>query len=242
MAMIATRELSVLQRLKSASMELQSGEMTGVIGPNGAGKSTLINAIAGVEPFSGELLLDGRHCDSYSHQERAQLIGLLPQLPECAWSLTVRDVVSLGRIPWGDEDSEMIQQAIEWTEISHLASRQINELSGGERARVWFARVLAGQPRVLLADEPVASLDIHYQLAMLELLKRYASEGNVVLVALHDLSLAARYCDRLCLMNSGTIVEDGTPEQVLKPEVISSVFNVTVDINLQGKSSYVLPV
>jgi iron complex transport system ATP-binding protein len=239
--MITLRELCVDQRVKDANLQLHPGELIGLIGPNGAGKSTLINAIAGIETYTGELLLNERHIDTYTYLERAQRIGLLPQLPECAWSLSVTDVVSLGRIPWGDEDSEMIQQAIKWAEIEHLALRQINELSGGERARVWFARVLAGQPRVLLADEPVASLDIHYQLSMLELLKRYAQEGNVVVVAIHDLSLAARYCDRLCLMDHGNIIENGTPEQVLRPEIISAVFNVKVEINLHGTTPYVLP-
>ncbi len=241
MVMIRVDQLCVDHRVLNTSLELHQGELVGLIGPNGAGKSTLINAIAGIEAFSGELQLNQQPINNWSDLERARHIGLLPQLPECAWSLSVFDVVSLGRIPWGDDDYEMIHQAMQWAEIEHLATRPVNELSGGERARVWLARVLAGQPQVLLADEPIASLDIHYQLVILDQLKRYANEGHAVLVAIHDLSLASRYCDKLYLMDQGRIISTGTPQQVLDPEVLSATFNVAIEVNLNGTTPYVLP-
>jgi iron complex transport system ATP-binding protein len=168
-----------------------------LIGPTGAGKSTLLNALGGTEHYTGEFLIDGREARTFTPEGRARRIGLQPQAVASVWSLPVAEVVALGRMPWGDENPGIVSQAMTLAEVDSLAHRRVDELSGGEQARVWLARALAGRPRVLLADEPIASLDLHYQLAVMGILRDYAQDVNGVVLALHDLSLAARYCDRI---------------------------------------------
>ncbi len=241
MALISAHKLTVESRLKNASVELHAGEVLGLIGPNGAGKSTLLNALAGIVESEGDIHINDSPADSFDSKHRAQLVGLLPQAVNSAWSINVTDVVELGRLPWGDNDATAIQQAIESAGIQEFSQRKIDTLSGGERARVWLARVLAGQPKILLADEPIANLDIHYQIAVMDVLKKYADEKHGVIVAIHDLSLAARYCDRLCLMNQGEIVAIGTPEEVLKPKLLTDTFGIAVDVNLTHNPPIVFP-
>ena len=241
MALISTHKLTVDTRLKNASVELHAGEVLGLIGPNGAGKSTLLNALAGIVASEGEIHINDCSADSFDSRHRAQLVGLLPQAVNSAWSINVTDVVELGRLPWGDNDAAAIQQAIEQSGIEEFSLRKIDTLSGGERARVWLARVLAGQPEILLADEPIANLDIHYQIAVMDVLKQHTDEDHAVIVAIHDLSLAARYCDRLCLMNQGEIVAIGTPEEVLKPKLLTDTFGIAVDVNLTHNPPIVFP-
>ena len=240
MALIETHKLSVDTRLKSVSFNLENGEMLGLIGPNGAGKSTLLNSLAGLVPTVGTINLNGNDFDSFTPKQRARIIGLQPQTVSSAWSIRVSDVVALGRIPWGDNDTHIIQQAMLRTGVTDFAHREIDHLSGGERARVWLARVLAGQPEALLVDEPVANLDIHYQLAVMDVLKHYADEGHGVIVAIHDLSLAARYCNRLCLLHQGKLVALGTPAEVLTESLLQSVYGVAVDVELDREPPVVL--
>jgi len=241
MVLIEAKSLSVGQRVNSVSLSLNKGEVLGLLGPNGAGKSTLLNALAGLEKKSGSLLVDGQDDATLTPNSRARFIGLLPQSMQSTWSLSVTDIVSLGRIPWGDRDSEAINMALSRAQIECFIDRKVDELSGGERARVWLARVLAGQPKVLLADEPIASLDIHYQLSVMNVLRAYAQEGHGVVVAMHDLSLAARYCDRVCLMNKGELVALGNPQEVLTEPLLSSVYQVPVDVDLQRTPPVILP-
>jgi len=241
MDMITMSDLSINDRVKNASLTLNSGEVLGIIGPNGAGKSTLLKAIAGVEKFTGELYLKQRAFEDFTAKERARIVGYLPQTVNSVWSLKVEDIVTLGRIPWGDENRQMVQKAMDDAAISHFAKRDINELSGGERARVWLARVLAGEPQMLLADEPVSSLDIHYQIEVMELLKSFARQGNSVMVAIHDLSLAARYCDRLCLIKDGEVIKLGDPIDVLTEEILTDAFQVPVFADLQANPPVILP-
>ena len=241
MALISTQNLTVETRLKNASIELYPGEVLGLIGPNGAGKATLLNALAGIIENEGKITINESSADSFDSRHRAQLVGLLPQSVNSAWSINVTDIVELGRLPWGDNDPTAIQQAITQSGIEEFSSRKIDELSGGERARVWLARVLAGQPKILLADEPIANLDIHYQIAVMDVLKQYADENHGVIVAIHDLSLAARYCDRLCLMNQGKIVATGKPEEVLEPALLTNTFGIAVDVNLAHNPPIVFP-
>lgn len=241
MALITLHDLSVDTRIKDANLELHTGEMLGLIGPNGAGKSTLLNTVAGIVEYDGEIHINNRATSTFDSKHRAQQVGLLPQSVNSAWSINVSDVVELGRLPWGDNNSTAIQQAIESAGVQEFSQRKVDELSGGERARVWLARVLAGQPKVLLADEPIANLDIHFQIAVMDVLKNYANEEHGVIVAIHDLSLAARYCDRLCLMNQGEIVATGKPEEVLIPELLSKTFGIAVDVNLTHNPPIVYP-
>ncbi len=241
MALISTQSLSVDTRLKNISMQLQRGEVLGLIGPNGAGKSTLLKTLAGLESFSGEIMLEANKIDAYSSSERARLIGLQPQMVDSTWPISVEEVVALGRTPWHDRDEAAIQQAMQMAGVTEFAERTIEHLSGGERARVWLARVLAGQPQALLVDEPVANLDIHYQLSVMNVLKEYAANNNGVIVALHDLSLAARYCDKLCLLKNAECVAQGSAAEVLTESLLHSVYQVEVEVDLNRQPPVVLP-
>ena len=241
MALISAHDLCVGSRLKAASFELHPGEVLGLIGPNGAGKSTLLNALAGIEKNGGEIHINGQDVRVLSSKQRAQHIGLHPQTVNSAWSIKVQDVIELGRLPWGDENIDAINNAIDKTGIREFIERKVDELSGGERARVWLARVLAGTPQILLADEPIANLDIHYQLEVMNVLKKYAQDDHGVIVAIHDLSLAARYCERLCLMDKGKIIALGTVAEVLNPELLSNTYGINVSVNLDHEPPIVLP-
>jgi ABC-type cobalamin/Fe3+-siderophores transport system ATPase subunit len=240
MALMSIDNLTVEQRLFDASLEIHEGEVLGLIGPNGAGKSTLLNAIAGLIPRSGRISLGGQDLEQLDSLQRARQIALQPQFIESVWALSVHDIVSMGRLPWGDCDQSIIGEVMQRANITSFADRHVDELSGGERARVWLARVLANQPLVLLVDEPVANLDIHYQQEVMQILLDYARAGHAVMIAIHDLSLAARYCDRLCLMDNGKVVMTDTINAVLCGEVLSPVFNVEVYVNLENQPPVVL--
>ncbi|MCK4743607.1 MAG: ABC transporter ATP-binding protein [Sulfuriflexus sp.] len=241
MALISTQSLTVDERVKGLSVELHRGEVLGLIGPNGAGKSTFLHALVGLEKYTGKIESDGIDLIGFSRTQRARLIGLQPQTVSSAWPISVADVVTLGRLPWGDEDGDAIDHAMKLADINDFSDRRVDHLSGGERARVWLARVLAGQPQVLLADEPVANLDIHFQLSVMDVLKNYAAQDHGVIVALHDLSLAARYCDKLCLLKDGECVAIGSPAEVLTESLLHSVYGVEVDIDLNRSPPVVLP-
>jgi iron complex transport system ATP-binding protein len=240
MALMSIESLSVERRLFGASLELHEGEVLGLIGPNGAGKSTLLNAITGLLPRSGRISLGGQDLEQIDSLQRARQIALQPQFIESVWALSVHDIVSMGRLPWGDSDQSIIRAVMQQANIGAFADRHVDELSGGERARVWLARVLANQPVVLLVDEPVANLDIHYQQEVMQILLDYARAGHAVVIAIHDLSLAARYCDRLCLMDNGSIVKTDTIEAVLNNDTLSSVFKVEVYVDLDNQPPVVL--
>lgn len=233
MALIEASGLSVDTRLKAVGLTVQSGEMLGLIGPNGAGKTTLLHCLAGIEPCQGEVHLQNTPLEQFSVQQRARQIGLLPQRCQSAWALSVRDIVGLGRLPWGDESNEQVEWAAHQTGVTQWLDQPVDKLSGGEQARVWLARVLAGNPQLLLADEPLASLDLYYQCRVLELLRSYAQEARGVIVALHDLAQAARYCDRLCMLHQGQVYAQGTPEQVLTVENLRAVYQVEASVDLQ---------
>ncbi|THF58652.1 ABC transporter ATP-binding protein [Pseudothauera rhizosphaerae] len=235
MALIDVRGLDLPPRLAGVSFSLEAGEMLGVIGPNGSGKSTLLHCLAGLLPCRGGIDFDGRPADALPPRQRARSIGLLPQTCDSAWSLSVEDVVALGRLPWDDRDEGAMRLAMQQTGVEAFRHRKVDHLSGGERARVWLARVLAGRPRLLLADEPIASLDLYHQRSVMETLRRYADAGNGVVIAIHDFSLAARYCDRLCLMHGGRLDAFGTPAEVLTENRLTRVFRVPVHVDLAAR-------
>lgn len=237
---MALKQLSVAGRLNPFNLELQAGEVLGLIGPNGAGKSTVLNAIAGSLEYEG--LIKFRHKDikDYSAREKAQKLALQPQFVESVWSVSVHDIVSMGRIPWGDTDQSIIAEAMRLANIEPFAQRPVNQLSGGEQARVWLARVIANQAEVLLVDEPVANLDIHYQQEVMQLLSDYARQGHSVMIALHDLSLAAKYCSRLCLLKDGNMVKMGQVQQVLTPSIINDCYKVDIHIDLASDPPVVI--
>ena len=240
MAVISIKNLSVDSRLHSIDLDLKEGEVLGLIGPNGAGKSSLLSALAGLLGYTGQVEFKGNDLNSLSATEKARGIALQPQFVESAWALSVHDVVSLGRLPWGDCDQDIIKSAMLQARVTELAKRHVDELSGGEKARVWLARVLANQADVLLVDEPVANLDIHYQQDVMRLLTDYARSGHAVIIAIHDLSLAAKYCDRVCLLDKTEMVKIGTVDEVFTEQILSTVFNTEVFINLQAEPPVVL--
>lgn len=233
--------LRVDARLADISFQLQAGEMLGLIGPNGAGKSTLLNCLANLQPYQGSVLFDGHAVTTLPVRERARKIGFLPQAGASAWALRVADVVALGRLPWGDTDARAMQNAVELSGIETLLSRTVDQLSGGEQARVWLARVLAGEPEIVLADEPIASLDLFYQRNIMASLRRYASAGRAVVLAIHDLGFAVRYCDRLCLLKNGRVHALGLPSDVLTEARVYEVFGVETEIDLQANPPRIIP-
>jgi iron complex transport system ATP-binding protein len=219
--------------VEDAALALARGRLTALVGPNGAGKTTLVRALAGLLAAEGRVELEGRPLATYSPRERARRIAYLPQGHVFHWPMSVAAVVALGRhphadafAPLSDADRAAVARALAATAVEPLAARSITTLSGGERARVALARALATQAPVLLADEPTLSLDPRQQLVVMELLARVARDGGAVLAILHDLTLAARFADRVLMMQHGRIVADGTPAEVLTPERIGAAFAV----------------
>ncbi|MXP46295.1 ATP-binding cassette domain-containing protein [Altererythrobacter luteolus] len=222
--------LGIRGRLEPLSVMFEEGQVTAICGPNGAGKSTLLAALAGlIETASGKAVLDGEDLKNRLPRERAQHIGYLPQDGETAWDVSVRNLVSLGRLPYGDEAPEMVDAALEALGLKAHANRPVSTLSGGEKARALLARVLAGQPRWVLADEPLAALDIGHQQALLSYLRQTAAAGTGVIMVLHDLSLAMNHADRVLVLDRGKLAADGAPENALATGVVERVWNVSAN-------------
>lgn len=221
------RGLAVPDRLAGVTLALEPGTITAICGPNGAGKSTLLQAMAGlIEPQGGEVQLGETALAAMTQRERARAIGYLPQAAEIAWDVPVRSLVALGRMPHGDSREEPVDAALAALDLVDLAGRRAQMLSGGETARVLLARVLAGQPKWILADEPLAALDLAHQLALLSRLRAAADAGAGVVLVLHDLALAMNHADRAVVLDKGRIAADGRCESALAAEVIERVWSV----------------
>jgi iron complex transport system ATP-binding protein len=219
--------------VEQADVTLHAGELVALVGPNGAGKTTLIRALAGLLPADGEIMLGERRLETMTGRERARAVAYLPQGHVFHWPMQVGAIVALGRHPHMDPfsapspaDRAAVRHAMQRTAIEAFASRPVTTLSGGERARVALARALATEAPLLLADEPTASLDPRHQLVVMELLRRAARDGGAVLAILHDLTLAARFADRVLVMDNGRIVADGVPGEALSPQRVAEIFGV----------------
>ena len=220
--------------LSGVSLGAGQGELVGLIGPNGAGKSTLLRAISGALGHSdGVVRLEGKDIDTLSSREVASTLALVPQIAPYTHGFTAIELVLMGRYPHlgrfqieGSEDRSIARDAMRMTETEQFDERTLDTLSGGERQRVFVSRALAQQPRILLLDEPTSNLDVLHQLKVLDLVRELVDDGLSAIAAIHDLNLAARYCDRLVLLRHGRVLAEGTPAEVLSPDTIESAFGV----------------
>lgn len=226
---LEAKGLALEGRLGGVDCTLQPGAITAICGPNGAGKSSLLEALAGLLSLDGGAVeLDGENIASLLPRERAKHLGYLPQEHEIAWDVPVRRLVELGRMPHGDRLAGPVDAALDALDITAQADRRAQSLSGGETARVLLARVLAGQPRWILADEPLAALDIAHQLELLRHLRAEADRDTGVVLILHDLAHAMNHADRVIVLHEGRIAADGPPQQALSPELIAQCWRVAV--------------
>ena len=219
--------------VRDITFKVMPGEIVGLIGPNGCGKSTIIRALSRIIPLrSGKIFLDGKDISRLPRQELARLLGVVPQMPLLPNAFTAFEIVLMGRNPHlglfqyeGEKDLAIAWRAMERTATQSLAQRRIGELSGGEIQRIVIARVLAQEPKSILLDEPTANLDISHQVEILDLIKNLCLTNKLtVVIALHDLNLAAQYCDRLLLINNGRVHAEGTPREVINPQNIKEVY------------------
>lgn len=225
------------QALSGVSLSVRAGEYLGVIGPNGSGKSTLLRAMAGaVRPSAGRVRLDGRDVSDFKGRELARRLAVVPQDGEVSFDFSLLDVVLMGRSPRlgrfqreGEGDLAVAERVLERTNLLDLAGQPVGALSGGERQRAMIARALAQETDVLFLDEPTAHLDINFQVEILHLVARENREnGKTVVVVLHDLNLAAEFCDRLVMLSGGEVFADGSPDEVITAENVQSVYGSAV--------------
>jgi len=238
--------------VEAIDVTLRSGEWLSLVGANGSGKSTLLRLLSRIlKPQNGAVLLSGRDIHTLSPTAVARQLALLPQQQTLPSGLTVEQLVSLGRSPhqpWWQwdldaEGRERVGRALEWTEIVADRDRPVAELSGGERQRAFLALALAQNPRVLLLDEPTTFLDIHYQLQLLDLLKRLNRQRELsIITVLHDINLAARYCDRIALLRKGRLWAIGTPAEALTPDNLRAVFEVEVEVVSTSFGRQIFPI
>ena len=222
------------QLLDRVDLCAAQGQFVGVIGPNGAGKSTLLRALSNVLRYeAGSVRLEGADLDSLSARRVAEILALVPQIAPYTQGFTAFELVLMGRYPHlgrfqveGKADDRIARDAMRLTETDSFETRTLETLSGGERQRVFLARAMAQQPRILLLDEPTSNLDILHQLKLLTLVRQLVDDGLTAVAAIHDLNLAARYCDQLVLLADGRVVTEGAPEEVLTPATIASAFGV----------------
>ena len=239
--MLSAKQLEVKRGSKTIlhdiNLSLVSGQITGVLGSNGAGKSTLLAALCGeLTPTQGEVMFAASPLADWDNQQRAQHLAVLPQTSTLNFGFTVQQVVAMGRLPYTTGqavDQQIIEQVLHQVDATNLAERNYLQLSGGERQRVHLARVLAqlmpaSGRQVLLLDEPTSMLDPLHQHSTLQAVRAFAEQGGAVLVILHDLNLAARYCDQLLLLDQGQIVIQGSPAEVLTAQRVEQVFGLEV--------------
>ncbi len=237
--------------LKAVDLKIKRGELIGLIGPNGAGKSTLLKLMMKIwKPTEGSITLNDKNLEEWTQNRLAKQLAYLPQNLMIESAFSCKEVVMMGRYAHlkrfereSKEDALIVQKAMAQTKTTQLSERLITELSGGERQRVLLARTLAQEAKLILLDEPTANLDPHYQLDLLNRIESLVEKGLTVMMAIHDLGLAARYARRLVLLHQGRIVADGLPEVVLMPQHLKSVYGIEAEISRHPKTGWlsVLP-
>ncbi len=251
-AFFEVRELAVhigsTAILQNISLAFNEGQVTALLGHNGSGKSTLLKSLARQIPAcAGEVRLEGKTAKSLGARAFARIVGYLPQHPPGTDGLTVRELVALGRYPWrgplgrySEKDYALIDQAIADTDLKPFEHRSVDTLSGGERQRAWIAMLLAQQTRCLLLDEPISALDVKHQVETLRLVQRLASQRELtVIVVLHDVDLASRFCDRLVALKSGQVVADGTPAEIMDSQILESIYSVPMGVMERAPGQWV---
>lgn len=231
-------EIDAQTLLDDVSLNADRGQLVGLIGPNGAGKTTLLRAIAGILSCSeGVVLLHGADLKSATPRDIARALALVPQIAPYTQGFTALELVLMGRYPHmgrlqieGKQDNLIARKAMRLTETEQFSGRTLDTLSGGERQRIFVSRALAQQPRILLLDEPTSNLDILHQLKVIGLVRKLVDDGLTAIAAIHDLQMAARYCDRLVLMKKGRVLTQGPPEDVITPDTIASSFGVKASV------------
>ena len=244
-----TVELGGRPVVDAVDVSVADGEWLALIGPNGAGKTTLLRAVARLVPYAGEIALDGRAATELPRSELARLVAVVPQEPSTPPWMTVAEYVLLGRTPHlgplakeGACDRDAAARALARLDLLPFADRRLGTLSGGEKQRVVVARALAQEARIVLLDEPTAALDIGHQQQALELLDGLRAESGLTLVAaMHDLTLAAQYADRMVLLDAGRVVADGSPAEVLTEAVIAQHYGANIDVVPVGDRLAVVP-
>lgn len=225
--------------LRPLSLTLRSRQVTGLIGHNGSGKSTLIKILARQQaPSAGRVIFEGQPIDDWGARAFARKVAYLPQYTPQAEGMLVRELVALGRYPWHGAlgrfsklDREKVEEAIDLTDIRGFADRLVDTLSGGERQRVWLAMLVAQDAEWLLLDEPISALDVAHQVEILSLVHRLSQQkGLGVVVVLHDVNMAARYCDEIIALHSGKMIARGTPDKIMTPESLAAIYGINMDV------------
>lgn len=225
--------------LEPLSLDLGAGKVIGILGHNGSGKSTMVKLLARQQrPSRGVLRFAGRPIESWDNRAFARRVAHLPQQTPPAAGMLVKELVALGRYPWhgalgrfGQRDRDKVAEAMALTDIEPFADRLVDTLSGGERQRAWLAMLVAQDAECLLLDEPIAALDLAHQMEVLTLVQRLSHEhGLGIVVVLHDVNMAARFCDELIALHSGRLVARGTPEEIVRPEVLRMIYGVEVGV------------
>jgi len=253
MTILCGHHLSVIvnnkKLLDDVSFDVGTGELVGLIGPNGAGKSTLLKSLLGLQDLSaGHVIFQGKPLTETPVEKRGRHIGYVAQGNICHWPMTVGKIVEMGRLPYqrlfrqaSAQDRDAVAAALCAFDVEHLKNRLISTLSGGERARVMLARAFAGLPDVLIADEPTADLDPGHQLHVMHVLQEQARKGCAIVVVLHDLNLAARFCDRLYLLDQGRLMSGGESRAVINATNMAQAYGIKALIGCHEAQDYIVP-
>ncbi len=224
--------------LKGLNFSIQKSGTIGILGPNGSGKTTLLKNISGyLKPTSGNIFIENRNIRNFSIKEKARYISYVPQDVEYGFNFTCYDIVMMGRMPFlkrfqseSQKDKDIVKRSMEMTNTWQFKDTMINQLSGGEKQRVYIARALAQEPKILLMDEPISHLDIKYQIEILSFIRELAQQGILVIAVLHDINLACQFCNEILIMKDGRIMDLGRPNKVITPKSIKSAFSIDVDL------------